>query len=215
MGEKARKAQLTDETGLERLIFFSDAVFAIAITLLALDVRLPDLPQGASDDTLLRALLQIGPQYFGYVVSFTVIGLIWMGHHRVYRMIGSYDRMLMLLDLLQLMVVAFIPFPTRLIGEFGASSRVATIFYALVLIASGITAALLWLYVLTHRWLLKEGANMPQARQALGELLLMPALFAVSALVALWSVDVAWIIWWGILALSIVQLFLNWHQGKK
>jgi TMEM175 potassium channel family protein len=215
MGEKARKAQLTDETGLERLIFFSDAVFAIAITLLALDVRLPDLPEGASDDSILRALLQIGPQYFGYVVSFAVIGLIWMGHHRMFRSIGSYDRMLMLLALLQLMIVAFLPFPTRLIGEFGTSSRVVTIFYSLVLICCGLTTAFLGLYVLTHRWLLKEGAEMPQARQALGELLLMPALFAASALVALWSVDLAWLIWWGILALSIVQIFMNWRQGKR
>lgn len=68
-----------DETGLERLIFFSDAVFAIAITLLALEIRLPALPEAVSDAQLRDALLALAPKYVSYVISFMVIGIFWLG----------------------------------------------------------------------------------------------------------------------------------------
>lgn len=76
-----------DRLGLERLIFFSDAVFAIAITLLALEIRLPASQGTLTNDQLLQDLLALWPKYFSYVLSFLVIGGFWMGHHQKFRLI--------------------------------------------------------------------------------------------------------------------------------
>ncbi|MCA9908698.1 MAG: DUF1211 domain-containing protein, partial [Anaerolineae bacterium] len=95
--------------GLERLIFFSDAVFAIAITLLALEIRLPPSTEEAlSDQALLDALLALGPRYLAYALSFWIIGAFWIAHHRRYRTINRYDGRLLQLNLLLLMVLAFV-----------------------------------------------------------------------------------------------------------
>jgi uncharacterized membrane protein len=136
--------QNQDQVGLERLIFFSDAVFAIAITLLTLEIRLPASDSPLTNAELFQSMLAIGPKYIAYIISFLVIGLIWIGHHRKFRMIQKYDGNLMLLNLFLLMTIAFIPFPTSLISMYG--NRTATIFYASVMILASLLSVALWLY---------------------------------------------------------------------
>lgn len=203
-----------DEIGLERLIFFSDAVFAIAITLLVLELRLPEIPrEGISvnspemDMAVLRGLWDIASKYLGYFLSFAVIGLVWMGHHRTYRYIGRYDSVLLLLNLLLLMVVAFIPFPTGLIGDY-YGNRVALVFYAGILTLTGLASTVLWWYVTRDGSLLKEGVDLEKARERRWDFLVLPALFVLAAIVALWSSDLAWIIMWGVLLYSILDQVL-------
>ena len=133
----------TDHFGLERLVFFSDAVFAIAITLLALEIHLPSAAE-LSNDQLAQQLISIWPKYLSYIISFLVIGLFWMAHHRKFQLIKRYDNRLMTLNLLLLMSVAFIPFPTSVISEYG--NRSATIFYALAILVTNALSILLWLY---------------------------------------------------------------------
>jgi uncharacterized membrane protein len=134
----------TDKLGLERLIFFSDAVFAIAITLLALEIRLPTTDGPVSNSQLFRNLLAIWPKYLGYVVSFLVIGTLWAGHHRKFLLIKHHDRRLLFLNLILLMSIAFIPFSTSVISEYG--NLTATIFYALSIAVAGLLSALVWWY---------------------------------------------------------------------
>ena len=136
--------QHPDKVGLERLIFFSDAVFAIAITLLTLDIRLDTTSTTLTNDELLRSILAIGSKYLAYIISFLVIGLIWIRHHRKFRLIQRYDATLMLINLFLLMTIAFIPFPTSLISTF--MNWTATIFYAAVMILASIWSAVLWWY---------------------------------------------------------------------
>lgn len=133
-----------DYPGLERLVFFSDAVFAIAITLLALDIRLPPHEGGMTNAQLRESLIAIWPSYMGYVISFLVIGFVWMAHHRRFRYIIDYDRNLLLLNLVYLMTIAFVPFSTSVISEYG--NQTATIFYALSIVIVGIASFLLWWY---------------------------------------------------------------------
>jgi uncharacterized membrane protein len=130
-----------DRRGLERIVFFSDAVFAIAITLLALDIRLPD----AAPHELATALLAVWPKCVGYVISFLIVGVYWMGHHRAFRYITRYDEWLIWLNFLLLLVIAFLPFPTSLIGEYPLQPLVVA-FYAVVLALAGLLATALWLY---------------------------------------------------------------------
>ena len=125
---------------------FSDGVFAIAITLLVLDLRLP------GGGTLTHQLLHVWPQYFAYLVSFLTIGIMWMNHHTMLAHVSRVDRPLLVINLLLLMAVVVIPFPTSLVAEHlrGAGGVAATVTYGLVLIAASLGFAGLWIYVVTH-----------------------------------------------------------------
>jgi uncharacterized membrane protein len=109
------------ETGRDRdrIVNLSDGVFAIAITLLILDIRVPDIPENMVSSQLPGALLSLWPKYLGYILSFVGISAFWLIHHSIFRPIRSYDRILLYLNFLFLMVVAFVPFPTSLLGEYG------------------------------------------------------------------------------------------------
>jgi uncharacterized membrane protein len=131
------------QVGLERLVFFSDAVFAIAITLLALEIRLPS-NEILNDTQLLSQLTGIWHKYLAYVISFLVIGIFWMAHHRRYSFIKRCDDRLMLINLFMLMVIAFIPFPTSILSII--PGRTATIFYALTMLITGLLLATIWWY---------------------------------------------------------------------
>jgi uncharacterized membrane protein len=176
--EGKENASDRDLLGLERLIFFSDAVFAIAITLLALDIRLPIGGESPSNAQLLAQLLEIWPKYLAYLVSFLAIGTFWLGHHRRFRFIKRCDRGLLTLNLLFLMVIAFIPFPTSVISESG--NRTATIFYALTVILGGLMLAALWWYASWHNRLTDPGLGARQARRQFVPMLLTVALFVLS-----------------------------------
>jgi uncharacterized membrane protein len=132
---KSTTANLAASLGFERLAFFSDAVFAIAITLLVIDLRLPPLEQ-LSDAGLLQALLQPFPQYIGFFVSFFVIGRFWIGHHQLFGLISGSDSTLVWRNLLFLLAIAFMPFPTALVGKF-VQLRPGVCFYALWLAFAG------------------------------------------------------------------------------
>lgn len=98
---------------LERLVFFSDAVFAIAITLLVIDLDAPKLPHGATVAQSLAALGEAGPQLFGFAVSFWVIGAFWAGHHRAFTLACTHSSRLIGANLGMLFAVVFMPFATR------------------------------------------------------------------------------------------------------
>ena len=142
-----------------RLEAFSDGVFAIAITLLILEVRVPagrDLGSG---------LLDVWPSYLAYATSFLTIGIIWINHHSIFDKTAYADRTLLLLNTLLLMVVAFIPFPTQLVAEHIREShdeRVAALSYGCTFIALAIFFQLTWRWIATGRRLVRP--EVPQAR---------------------------------------------------
>jgi TMEM175 potassium channel family protein len=133
-----------------RVEAFSDGVFAIAITLLVLDIPVPDVARGQLGD----ALLDNWPDYAAYVVSFAIIGLIWINHHAVFGYVERVDRGLLFLNLNVLLWTALIPWPTRLLAEFmqagGSDERAAALVYALTMTLMGVSFGAMWLYV-THR----------------------------------------------------------------
>ena len=131
--------------GLERLMFFSDAVFAIAITLLVIDLRLPALPPHATNDQLVDALRAVAPGVAAYALSFTVVGLYWLGHWRRFHYVVRADQRLAMTNLLLLGLVAFIPFPTAVMGEHG-DLPAAVLLYAGTLALAGLASLLTWIY---------------------------------------------------------------------
>ncbi len=128
-----------------RTAAFSDGVFAIAATLLVLDIRVP-----AGGD-LLGAILHAWPAYASYAVSFLTIGIIWMNHHTIFEQLRRVDRPLLVINLFLLMVVALIPFPTALLAaqlQAGHDEAVAGATYGITMAAMGALFGVLWAYVL-------------------------------------------------------------------
>ncbi|MES2442179.1 MAG: TMEM175 family protein [Pseudomonadota bacterium] len=125
-----------ERTQLERLTFFSDAVFAIAITLLVIEVRVPEV-HPFSEAGLRQALLGLTPKYAGFVVSFFVIGRFWIGHHRLFGMLRRADNKLIFANLLLLLGIAFMPFPTAVFSDY-VGSITSTMLYAGWLVVAGL-----------------------------------------------------------------------------
>lgn len=136
-GMTAGEADRAPSHPLERLIFFSDAVFAIAITLLIIEVKAPHLPRGASTAEQLGALFQLIPHLVGFFVSFAVIGLFWVGHHRAFSLSLHWSPKLLFANLSLLCLIAFMPFATAYMNS-NIGQSVPTAFYCAVLLATGL-----------------------------------------------------------------------------
>jgi uncharacterized membrane protein len=127
-----------------RLETFSDGVFAIAATLLILEIRLD------GHGTLTHQLLHLWPSYFAYAVSFLTIGIMWINHHEIFRHVRATNRTFLAISVLFLMVIAFIPFPTHVLAEHlnDDQARAATVFYGLTNVAMAVMFSTLWFYAI-------------------------------------------------------------------
>ena len=137
-----------------RLEAFSDGVFAIAITLLVLEVPVPEAESGR----LAEALLHQWPSYASYVVSFLIIGIIWVNHRAMFEQIRRIDRMVLFLNLLLLLCVAFVPFPTGLLADYihaGHDQGVAALVYSGTMTAMGFAFSSIWIYARAGKRLLR------------------------------------------------------------
>jgi uncharacterized membrane protein len=147
-----------------RLVAFSDAVFAIAITLLVLEIRPP------SDYTnLLHGLVALWPSYLAYALTFLFIGQVWANHHVMFDHIRAADRVMLLLNTLLLMIVAFLPFATSVLAgalRSGHGLRTAVVFYGIAFSATALTFNAVWQYARRHR-LLSETLD-PAGATAIG-----------------------------------------------
>lgn len=127
---------------LERLKAFSDAVFAIAITLLVIEVHVPRLDT-LDDTAYLAALAHLIPSFMGFMLSFLTIGALWIAHHRLFGVLDGYEPRLMWPNMLLLMVIAFMPFATALMSS-NPLARVPEVFYSATLLAAGLLQLLLF-----------------------------------------------------------------------
>ncbi len=110
--------EIKKEFQLERLILFSDAVFAIAITLLVIEIKVPHIEGSLNDQIVITELIHLLPKFFGFVFSFFIIGIYWTVHHRMFSYLISYDNKLIWLNILFLFSIALMPFTTALYSEF-------------------------------------------------------------------------------------------------
>jgi uncharacterized membrane protein len=166
-----------------RLEAFSDGVFAIAITLLILEIKVPH--PGTS---LGRELINLWPSYFAYAVSFIVIGAIWINHHAMFDHIVQVDHKLLLLNTLHLMFIAFLPFPTAVLSlalHNRVDEPVATLFYGGTLTVIGVFVTAMWCYASHEHRLLGENISRDEARWNGRRFLVGPVVYGVASLVAL------------------------------
>jgi uncharacterized membrane protein len=175
---------------LERLIFFSDAVFAIAITLLVVDIR---LPADVSDRDVTNALLEMWPRMAALILTFGVIGTFWMSHHRMFRYIDDWDNRLIVWNILLLFFVAIQPATTALLGQHG-NLPLPTAVYAVGLAGAGLTSTGLWLHAV------RSGLVSPLLTRALSRyftarVAVVPVLFVISIPLAMLNPLLAQILW--------------------
>ncbi len=154
-----QNASTMEEMPTTRMETFSDGVFAIAATLLVLEIAVTN-----EHEPLGRELLDLWPSYLAYVTSFLTIGIIWVNHHECVRCLGKVDRPMLFLNTVFLMVVSFIPFPTKLVADYlqKDGERAAVVAYSLTLLGMAVLFNLWWRYARKDRRLIAE--SVPQSR---------------------------------------------------
>jgi uncharacterized membrane protein len=191
---------------LERLVFLSDGVFAIAMTLLAVELALPEVSAGSPED-LGQRLLALGPRYLSYALSFVVIASYWRSHQRIFRYLVRLDGRFVWLNLILLLCIAFLPFPTSVLGNY-PSEVAAVSLYAGTLAATGGMVLLMWAYATTGHRLISAQESAHVIRLVLLRAACPPLIFLISIGIAQFDTDLAKYSW---LAIAVVMNLLSWY----
>jgi TMEM175 potassium channel family protein len=178
---------------VSRVEAFSDGVFAVAITLLVLQFADPNAGQGH----LLAALLGQWPLLVTYVASFLTVGVIWVNHHTIFGGIKEADRTLQFINLILLLFVVLVPYPTQLLAHYlqsGMNGSVAAAFYGVVMTGMGIAFQTLVAWALTHPKLLKPTVDAARIRSTIPR-------YSIGLLVYAASIGLAFVNAWLVVAL--------------
>jgi uncharacterized membrane protein len=176
-----------------RLEAFSDGVFAIAITLLVLEIKVPPA-HTAGGGGLLAALGALWPSYIGYVITFITIGIMWVNHHAMFRYIRRADRWCLLINVAFLLCLSFLPFPTAVLAEHlndPEGRRVATVFYGAALTVMAILYNVLWWYGTRRGRLLGPDIDLEGVRTISKRYRFGPLLYAAATAIAFVNVAVS------------------------
>ncbi|TML20356.1 MAG: DUF1211 domain-containing protein [Actinobacteria bacterium] len=186
-----------------RLEAFADGIFAIAATLLILDVAVP----AALNESLGRELLSLWPQYFAYVVSFLTIGIMWVNHHRIMRQLERVDEPFVFLNIGLLLCIAFVPFPTRVLAEFVRTDdgNAAAVLYGISMTVTAIFFGSVWFYASHGRRLLHPDADPRMVSGITRSYLPGAPIYATATLVGLVSAEASAALYGLIAALYMVS----------
>jgi uncharacterized membrane protein len=184
--EPLTPAATPDEKETQRLEAFSDGVFAIAITLLVLEMKVPH-EAGAA---LGQALLADWPSYLGFVTSFAVIGIMWVNHHRIFRLLARIDHLLLILNGVLLLGVTFVPYPTAVLASYlgHPGDKVAAMFYSGTFVLIAIMFNVLWRYMSSRRaGLLRVPPDHPEVLATHAQYRFGPLFYVATLALAFWS----------------------------
>ena len=186
---------LKKEFQLERMILFSDAVFAIAITLMAIEIKVPVLEHEVTDHQLLKALLHLGLKFSGFLISFFIIGLYWTVHHRMMGYVENYNNKLLWLNLIFLLSIVLMPFSSGLYGEYSYSIFLHVPYgvYVANIGFTGLMNYVLWKYIGNPANKLASPALTPALLSySIKRSVVTPIIFIVSFFVTLFSFASIW-----------------------
>ena len=190
----------------DRMEALSDGLFAIVLTLLILQFEVPSV----APDELLVAVIEQETLLFSYLLSFFVVGLYWVVHHNLFRHIVHHDRVLLWCNLVFLLTISFLPYPTEILGLYG--TQFAWLLYATNIILVGVTLTGLWAYA-TRAGYLKSTIDERTARLITGRGLITPLVFALSIVVAIGSLEFAFYI--PFLIIPLQMLWVRWYRMKS
>jgi len=197
------------EEGIGRILALSDGVFAIAVTLLILDIA---VPATTSDDELGKALLDLWPRYLAYGLSFLVISRFWVIHRQAFRLIVRDDPALVWLNLLLLLFIAFLPFPTAVLGEHTGSPAAAVLYATAVCLTSAASAGYFW-YASGRGNLLRPDVGRAHLRAMRARSLSGPVFFALTIPIAVFAPYVAAAVWF--LAFPLARVSFVWFFAEE
>ena len=196
---------INNDTDFGRINALSDGVFAIAITLLVLNIEVPDIPANLVAPELPTRLIALVPDILSYVISFLVIGSYWMAHRAVFRGIRGLDRRLIWLNTLFLMFVAFLPFPTALFDEY-PNNQLTVAIYAGSLAITRLPLTAIWWYATSNRRLVHSHLGPSTVRLHRLRGLGIPFIFLLSIGISFISVKAAIFSWVFLLVIDSVIL---------
>jgi uncharacterized membrane protein len=197
-------ASVAEEKETGRIEAFSDGVFAIAITLLVLELKVPHLPEGGAGGALAAALVRQWPSYLAFVSSFFTILIMWANHHAIFRLVRTIDAPFLYANGFLLLVVTAVPFPTALLAEYltkpGAS--VAAAVYAGTFVVGGVAYNVLWRSAIRGRRLLRSGVREETLHEMTRRYRVGVPMYLAATLAAFVSVSVSvaicvglWVFW--------------------
>ncbi|HLZ58086.1 MAG TPA: TMEM175 family protein [Ktedonosporobacter sp.] len=180
-----KKRITSDERDTNRLEAFSDGVIAVAITLLVLNIKIPEVPSPDKllDERHLRDfLLNQWPILFAFVTSFLTIGIMWLNHHRVFKHIKRTDTGLLMLNLLLLLTIVFVPVPTALVAPYiiRFDQHIAAIVYSGTFLLMALCFNTLWRYASYHNRLLDKDADQHAVRAISRQFSFGPLLYLIA-----------------------------------
>lgn len=199
----------------DRVLNFSDGVFAFAATLLVLKIDLPSLNLAEiSSSRLIQEIINLWPQYFANIISFLIIGYYWLTHHAIFSLIKKFDPVIIWLNILFLVFLSFVPFPVDLFGDY-STSEVIVIFYSASLSVVGLLLASIWLYASTRQGLIGENLTSHQVLYYSCRFLLAPLVFLLSIPLVFIDPLVAKISWvFVIIGIILINKFFHFKKSS-
>jgi uncharacterized membrane protein len=196
-GKRARHDQEARYLAVDRLAALTDGVFAIAITLLALEVTVPIVEAGAGESDLGSALVEQWPSYAAYMVTFFLVGAYWFNHHRMFNLLRGVDHRFLVLNIFFLMAIAIMPFPNALLAEYllePEQQRVAIGVYGLAMMALAVMFNLVWWYAGWKHRLLRPDCDYRHVRKVLNSYLMGPVVYGIGVVISFFAPVVSLVI---------------------
>jgi uncharacterized membrane protein len=207
------------QLGRNRVEALTDGIFAVAMTLLVLDIKVPEAQQATGAANLPLNLLALVPKVLSYIISFIILGVYWVGHHAQLAFIHRADRPLLWINIVFLLWVALVPFSTALLSEY-SNTRMAIGIYGGNLIAIGLTLALHWWYATAGSRHVDPAIDRALVRGAMYRTLMGPFVYLLAILLSFIKVELSLILYALVPILYILpgRIDVHWierHQGKS
>ena len=195
---------------LEHVISFSDAVFAFAITLMALSVDIPDLPTDLTQSELLDKLYGLYPQFESYIISFAVIAIFWIFYHQVFNHIKGSHIIMVYLNLLFLLLITLLSLSTSLVINYG-TYQIPYVIYCFIVIMTSSLLAMIWWHATKNKSLVDKNLHPFFIKGILVNLMSIPIVFIISIIISFINLDIAQYFWLVIVPLTIAIRYRYKH----
>ncbi len=188
---------------VERVISFSDAVFAFAITLMALSIDIPDLPTHLTQSELLDELYDLYPQFESYIISFAVIAIFWVSYHQVFNHIKGSHITMVYLNLLFLLLVTLLSLSTSLVINYG-TYQIPYVIYCVIVIMTSSLLATIWWHATRNKRLVDKNLHPLFIKGVLVNLISIPIVFTISIIISFVNLEIAQYFWLIMAPLNII-----------
>ena len=193
----------TPSIKVEHVISFSDAVFAFAITLMALSIDIPDLPSNLTQAELLDKLYDLFPQFESYIISFAVIAIFWVSYHQVFNHIKGSHIVMVYLNLLFLLLITLLSLSTSLVINYG-DYHIPYVIYSFIVILTSSLLTLIWWHATKDKLLIDKNLHPLYIKGVMLTLVSIPLVFTVSIFISFINLDIAEIFWLVMVPINII-----------